>query len=111
MTIPRKGLRRIEVNGKNYEWTIRKKPTYSQATFPTEMTLIVELSDVHPQNTLKVNLGISRPDNWILTHQTSVTPKVVSKIIVAALQKGWEPHSAGTFVFDLKLSTDCIEAN
>jgi hypothetical protein len=68
------------------------------------MTLAVE--PLEGDGKLSVTLGVSRPDNWIQSHQTSVTPKVVRKIIETALGAGWEPGSPGTFVLQYPLIQD-----
>ena len=97
MTLPSKGRRRIEHDGLNYHWLIRKQPTYSQGLLQSSMTMAVELADAPAKSTLLVDFGVSRPDNWVAPHQTSVTPKVVREAIAAALAAGWHPAVAGTF--------------
>lgn len=92
MTIPKKGLRRVHVGGAEYAWRIRKKPTYLQGASQASMTLAVEPCDSDARSVLVVSLGISRPDNWISPHQTSVTPAVVREVIEGALASGWEPN-------------------
>lgn len=70
------------------------------------MTMAVELADTPVKGTLLVNFGVSRPDNWLEPHQTSVTPKVVREVIAAALAAGWQPGVAGTFEFSHPLIVD-----
>jgi hypothetical protein len=53
-----------------------------------------------------VDFGVSRPDNWIAPHQTSVTPKVVREVIAAAIAAGWQPEVAGTFELGHRLIVD-----
>ena len=53
---------------------------------------------------LVVDLCVSRPDNWLLPHQTSVTPVLVREMVRLALSRGWTPREAGppfTLVFPL----------
>lgn len=97
MTLPKKGRRAVEVRGRRYHWLIRKQPTYDQGLEWKPMVMAVELDDVDAKGTLRVDLGVSRPDNWIAPHQTSVTPAVVREVIEAALAAGWEPEASGTF--------------
>ncbi len=109
MSLPRKGIRRIELEGTVYEWTVRKKPTYSQAAFETSMTLAVQLDSEEDSGVLIVDLGISRPDNWISPHQTAITPRVVKDIIYSALNAGWEPKTQRkTFKHKYQLNKDKV---
>jgi len=94
MTLPRKGSRRIRVGEAEYVWRIRGAPTYLQAAFASPMTLAIQHRAAGAQSLLMVNLGVSRPDNWISPHQTAVTPAVVREIIAAALSQGWQPLDA-----------------
>lgn len=43
MAMPRRGL--ITVDGAQYRWLIRRRPTYSQAICETPLTVAVELAD------------------------------------------------------------------
>lgn len=45
MSLPRKGLRSVEVDGIAYEWSIRKKPTYSQAALNTSMIVAIQMAE------------------------------------------------------------------
>ncbi|MFO7566880.1 MAG: hypothetical protein R6X02_29825 [Enhygromyxa sp.] len=106
MTLPKKGRRRVELDGRGYHWLIRKQPTYCQGALGSSMTMAIELADAAVNGTLLVEFGISRPDNWLAPHQTSVTPKVVREIIAAALAAGWQPETAGTFELRYPLILD-----
>lgn len=107
MTLPRKGSRRVRVGDTEYAWRIRKKPTYSQATRQTPMRLAVQACTTGPHSVLVVDLKVSRPDNWVSPHQTSVTPAVVRDIVDLALAAGWAPLRAGPpFAFDYPLIRD-----
>lgn len=91
MSIPRRGIRPVTLDGKAYEWSIRRKPTYSQAAFETSMTLAVQSADLTEKCVLLVNLQVSRPDNWMSPHQTAITPAKVRAAIHKALLEGWDP--------------------
>lgn len=106
MTLPSKGRRRVEHEGRAYHWLIRKRPTYWQGAYQSAMTMAVELADADTKGTLLVDFRVSRPDNWIAPHQTSVTPKVVREAIAAALAAGWVPEAAGTFELRYPLMMD-----
>ncbi len=107
MTIPEKGRRIIRVDETDYAWRIRKKPTYHQAAFQSLMTLAIQPCDAKARSVLVVNLCVSRPDNWISPHQTSVTPAMVREMIAGALASGWQPIStAGPFFYEYTLIRD-----
>jgi len=102
MSLARKGLRRLPVDGQIYEWRIRRKATYSQGIESGNMLLAVQAdTDKNSRTLLVADLGVSRPDNWMIPHQTSVTPDMVVNIIFKALEKGWKPLQKGnTFFLD-----------
>lgn len=104
MSLPHKGSRKVEVDGVHYRWMIRRKPTYSQALKETPMTLAIEPCDAAGK--LTVSLGVSRPDNWLDSHQTSVTPKVVAEIIREAVVAGWDSDDPRAFSFCYQLIRD-----
>jgi len=106
MTIPRKGSRRVRVGEDEYAWRIRKKPTYAQGAFQTPMSLAIQRCATDVGGVLIVNLVVSRPDNWISPHQTSVTPAVVQDIIAHAIAAGWDPESTKSFSFEHGLIRD-----
>ena len=95
MTLPKKGLRKLAHNGLNYGWLIRKKPTYSQA-LQSLMTLAIQELDCETPKVLHVTLNIDRPDNWIVEHQTQITPSIIRNIIDKATESGWEYNSGGS---------------
>ena len=89
MSIPRIGRRHIHVDGVDYVWTIRKKPTYNQAAFHAPMTVAIQLAE--GRSVLRVHLSASRPDTWGAPHDTTVTPDMVREMIRVALGDGWLP--------------------
>ncbi|NEP09629.1 MAG: hypothetical protein F6K14_05235 [Symploca sp. SIO2C1] len=95
MTLARKGLRQLEYQETKFGWMIRPKPTYSQAALSNRMTLAIQSLETQSPKVLHVTLNIDRPDNWIDSHQTTITPKVISKIIDKALNNGWIPDAGG----------------
>ncbi|GLY41816.1 hypothetical protein Amsp01_078390 [Amycolatopsis sp. NBRC 101858] len=88
MTLAHKGSRRITVDGTDYRWTIRPKPTYSQGLGAT-MTFAVELAE-RPGATLVVDTGRARPDNWLHLATEPVLPAEVAEGIRAALARGFD---------------------
>ncbi len=95
MSLPRKGSRRIEVDGKEFIWLIRKKPTYTQGVAEGPMTVAIQAAE--GRSVLTVDLKVSRPDNWISPHETQVTPEMVREMVRAAMKDGWLPASDDGF--------------
>ena len=105
MSLPKKGVRRIQIEGVTYAWLIRKQPTYCQGAFETSMNLAVQVAVCETPCLLLVDLCVSRPDNWVFPHQTMVTPATVKTIITTALAQGWKADSGGSLhmVYSLSL--------
>ncbi|MEU8636747.1 hypothetical protein AB0C38_31635 [Amycolatopsis sp. NPDC048633] len=88
MTLARKGSRLITVDGTDYRWTVRPKPTYTQGLGST-MTFAVELAE-RPGATLVVDTGRPRPDNWLHLATEPVRPAEVADGVRAALARGFD---------------------
>ncbi len=106
MTIPKKGSRRVCVEDVAYSWRIRKRPTYAQAAFESPMRLAIEACTEGPRSVLVVDLRVSRPDNWISPHQTSVTPALIRNMVVRAIALGWVPSGGPPFRMEYPLVRD-----
>ena len=102
MSMPRKGSRRITVDGRTYRWTVRPKPTYCQGLDWGPLTFAVEHADT-PGQVLSVATRSPRLDNWLNLSGTPVTPLIVEQSVRTALAAGWEPgRSDGVFRLTLK---------
>ena len=88
MTPARKGSRLITVDGTDYRWSVRPKPTYSQGLGAT-MTFAVALAD-RPGATLVVDTGRPRPDNWLHMRTEPVRPAEVVDAVRAAVARGFD---------------------
>ncbi|MEV6874027.1 hypothetical protein [Amycolatopsis sp. NPDC051128] len=88
MSLPRKSSRPLTVDGVEYRWTVRRKPTYGQAIGGT-MTYAVELAD-RPGATLVVDTGRPRPDNWLHLPTEPIRPAEVADGIRAAVARGFD---------------------
>ena len=106
MSLPRKGLRSVEVDGIAYEWSIRKKPTYSQAALNTSMIVAIQMAEEERPCVLVAVLQVTRPDNWISPHQTAIRPAVIRNLISSALKSGWQPAIGRTFEFTYPVTRD-----
>jgi hypothetical protein len=93
MTIPSKGSRKINADGKQFSWYIRKEPTYTQGINQGTLRVAIQSCAEGEPCVLMVYLGVSRPDNWINPHQTAIKPSMIRNMIEAALRNGWRPAS------------------
>jgi len=103
MTIPKKGSRKITVDSQDYRWSIRRKPTYSQAISEgPDFTAAVELY-TSPGSTLIISFPFSRPDSWLSPNNESVTPSDIKLAIYKAIGMGWKPaEKGGAFHLDFE---------
>lgn len=94
MALARKGSRRIAVDGLEFRWLVRRKPTYCQARGWSPLTFIAELADKSGAR-LVVALPYAHPRNWLNLPSASVRPATVAAAIRQALSAGWQPHRPG----------------
>ena len=96
MAIPRKGSRRIEVNGAAYLWRIRSKATYSQADYGCGYLHVAVAAERNSGTTLVI--VTDRPHPWDIPSRQAVpvTPVDVREWILRALELGWEPEAKGS---------------
>ncbi|MGI5217679.1 hypothetical protein [Nocardia sp. CA-290969] len=78
MTLPRKGIRNIVVDGERYRWVV------SGIDAPIRMDLIVERAGGRSSRLI---VGTEGP--------VVITPALVARIVTAAVQGGWAPHERG----------------
>lgn len=97
MSLPKKGLRSIEVNGKTYNWTIRKRPTSGKTYHLKKLTAAIQIETELKRGLLRVDFGVSPPNNWRNPHKTSITPQTIELVIKKALKEGWDPFQTGTY--------------
>jgi hypothetical protein len=95
MAIAKKGSRRIVVEAIPYRWTVRPRPTYAQALACGHLSFAVEMEKTG-RTTLVVTVGASRPDNWVASQSSVVTPSLVERAIRQALSQGWRPSERGS---------------
>lgn len=94
MAILKKGSRRIVVDGHNFLWRIRQRPTYSQGL--CQSNLVLAVADVEAcGSTLVVTVPQPRPDNWLEQPSSPVLPSQVAGYIRQAMNQGWQPTKPG----------------
>ncbi|WP_433699300.1 hypothetical protein [Nocardiopsis sp. CA-288880] len=97
MALVRKGSRRISVDGTDYRWRVRRRPTYAQAVGESPMTFAAELAD-SPGRVLVVATPHPHPGHYGVGPDAvvPVTPAVVATAIRRAREEGWSPSSPGS---------------
>ncbi|MEU2155515.1 hypothetical protein ABZ532_10950 [Streptomyces sp. NPDC019396] len=97
MALNKKGSRHIIVDGIEYRWRIRRKPTYMQGLCWTPMTYAVEAANAdQPGTTLVVTTGQTHPSNWLVLEAGPIRPAHVAAGIREAQIQGWDPTQAGS---------------
>lgn len=94
MAIPKKGSRKITVDGTDYRWTIRRKPTCPKTLCEENVLAAVELYD-KPRSVLSIKFPWVRYDNRFGIAEQPVTPKHIEQCIKRALAEGWQPEKTG----------------
>lgn len=98
MTIPRKGSRKIVVDGVKYRWLIRRKATYSQADYGDGKIHVAIESDDKNGTILLIETDRPHPADCATDEVIPVKPSDVASWIKAAIGKGWNPKkSSATF--------------
>lgn len=97
MTLPKKGVRQIQVDGETYRWMIRRKPSYWQEVFATDLSFAVEHA-TSPGTTLLVLTNHARPDNIVGGEYSIISPSLVVSSIKRAIQQGWNPTKNGSTI-------------
>lgn len=94
MAIPKKGSRRIVVDGAAYLWRIRRKATPSQVDYGNG-SLHLAVAAEHGGTTLVVVTNRPHPHDIFPRPAVAVTPADVREWILAALALGWQPENRG----------------
>ncbi|MGW1545250.1 hypothetical protein ACWCPM_34505 [Streptomyces sp. NPDC002309] len=95
MALNKRGSRRITVDGTEYRWRIRRKPSYSQDLCWTPLTYAVEVAADRPGRVLVVTADQPHPGNWLGVESEPIRPADVVASIWEARLQGWEPTHAG----------------
>jgi len=110
MTIPQKGSRTIQVDGIQYHWYVRRKPTIIQSEYGG-LSFAVELSSDQPTSTLVVVTTYDHP-NSVWHDKATILPSDVAKAIQVAIGHGWKPQEqSGSFEIAMQVGTPIDEIN
>lgn len=91
MSIPRKGSRRIIVNGQTYHWYVRHKTDYLAAIYGRTIAVGIERIDPPSCRTLQFYADCGQH-----YYGTVITPRIVEGAIQHALKTGWKPELPGS---------------
>ena len=94
MGIPKKGSRKITVDGEPFIWLIRKKATYGQTDFGVGLNVAVEHAE-ESGSKLIILTDKPHPKDWATREVKAVTPSEVASWINRAIKAGWEPKKSG----------------
>jgi hypothetical protein len=95
MAIAGKGSRRITVEGTQFRWKVRGRPTYEQGLGTAPLTFVVERSE-QPGALLVASLPCAHPDNWMGMRAGVMLPGTVASAIRSGpLAEGWLPSRPG----------------
>jgi hypothetical protein len=101
MAIRKTGSRRIVVDGVDYLWRVRRRPTYCQANTWGTLSVCIQRAE-RSGAVLVAGLDRPRPDNWLWRPSSAVRPVEVADLVRRALAAGWRPETAGPqFVFSM----------
>ncbi len=106
MTLARKGSRRIVVDGVEYRWKVRGRPTYCQGLGWSPLTFVAETTE-SPRALLVVEMPCAHPSNWVALPSGAVLPRTVAEAIRTGLARGWNPTSPGP-AFTLTLGKSAV---
>jgi len=97
MTLPRKGSRKIVVDGLAYRWYIRPRPTNWEAEGHgiVSLTVAIERDDTPNKTRLILSVPVTRHDSGEKPAGV-VLPADVARYIREALQNGWLADQAGS---------------
>lgn len=93
MSVPRRGSRRIVVDGEGYRWRVRRRPTADQRTCRSPLWLAIAAESGGPA--LLVRLHQAHPSNAVGLRSEAVTPRAVAAYVRAGLRAGWAPSRPG----------------
>ncbi len=94
MGIPKKGARKITVDGENFIWLIRRKATYSQTGYGIGLNVAVEHAE-ESASKLVIMTDKAHSKDWATIEVKPVVPSEVASWIHQAIKAGWEPKKPG----------------
>ncbi|MEM9926954.1 MAG: hypothetical protein AAF915_24950 [Cyanobacteria bacterium P01_D01_bin.50] len=95
MGIPKKGSRKITVDGESFIWLIRREPTYFNVGYEVGcLNVAVEHAEgIGSKLVIMAEREVMKDGN--LMHFKPVIPSEVASWISQAIKAGWEPKKSG----------------
>ncbi len=95
MAIPKKGSRKIVVDGECYRWLIRRKATYMQSVYGSGKINVAIEHEKCEGSTLHVATTVPHPKDWNTLSPVAITPRDIEKWIRSGIKLGWAPKKKG----------------
>jgi hypothetical protein len=109
MSIPRKGTRKIIVDGEHFIWLIRRQPTYTQECFHGGNLHVAVDRVAKPGSVLVIITDRPHPQDCLRSNKViPVKPSDVAQWIRQAMQLGWQPMRSG-ITFRVQIAGQCME--
>ena len=97
MAIPKKGFRKITVDGNQFLWKVRKKISWNERH---NSPLGIPIQHISGGSILIVYLNFTR-SGYEENNEFPITPSLIEKCIRKAIKAGWEYNEKGKqFEFD-----------
>ncbi|BAY23757.1 hypothetical protein NIES2100_35490 [Calothrix sp. NIES-2100] len=108
MSIPKRGTRKIVVDGEPFIWLIRRQATNDQADYGCGYIHVAVEHAQEPGSVLVIRTDRPHPQDWGTFEVQPVKPKDVAEWILQTMRSGWEPRSLGS-PFIVQVVRDFIE--
>ena len=103
MSIPKKGTRKIIVDGQPFIWLIRRQATNMQADYGCGNLHVAVQHAQEPGSVLVIMTDRPHPQCWGTNEVRPVTPSDAAQWIRQAMQFGWQPHLPG-ITFEVRIA-------
>jgi hypothetical protein len=104
MSIPKKGTRKIIVDGEPFIWLIRRQATNMQADYGCGNLHVAVQHAQEPGSVLVIMTDRPHPQGLTTTNEVKpVTPSDAAQWIRQAMQVGWQPQLAG-ITFEVRIA-------
>lgn len=103
MALPKKGNRKITIDGEVFIWKIRKRPTYNEVL---GVSYAIPIQHIDGGQILLANMGYCRgynAKNGFTVNEFPVTPSMIEECIRKGIECGWKYKETST-----PLELDCI---
>jgi len=99
MAVAKKGLRKINMNGENFHWKIRKKISHNEAH---NSEYKIPIQHEMGGQILLIQVGFCRSHGYDSDPILSVTPSLIKEKILEAINLGWQFNLKGKPIHLLK---------